>query len=294
MESHLRGIRLAAMGIGVNLALAALKIATGIAGNSHALIADGIESVSDVVSSVVVMGGLKASAIPADEDHPFGHGKAEPMAGTVVALMLLGATAWIGWSSVLQIANPHDSPAWYTLAVLALVILVKEAISRRILRVGHDLGSTAIRGEAWHHRSDALTSFAAFVGITIALVGGDGFEAADDWAALAACGVMAFNGVRLLQAALDDLMDRSASPELLAQVRALAAGVDGVVSIEKCRIRRVGLGHSMDIHVTVDGGTTVRRGHNIAHAVKDRLILSDHRITDVTVHIEPDDLRQSR
>ncbi len=293
MKPHLRGIRLVAMGMGVNLVLAVVKIATGIAGNSYALIADGIESTSDVVSSVVVIGGLKLSAVPADEDHPFGHGKAEPMAGMAVALMLLGATVWIGWSSVREIRNPHHSPAWYTLLVLALVIVAKEGISRRVLRLGRELGSTAIRGDAWHHRSDALTSLAAFVGITIALVGGDGFEAADDWAALAACGVMAFNGVRLLQSALDDLMDRSVSPDRLVVVRALAEAVDGVISIEKCRIRRVGLGHSMDIHVTVDGGTTVRRGHNIAHAVKDRLIGSDYRITDVSVHIEPDDLRLS-
>jgi len=293
MEPHARGIRLAAIGLAVNLGLAVVKIATGIVGNSYALIADGIESTADVVSSVVVMSGLKLSALPADEDHPFGHGKAEPMAGMIVSLLLVAAAIWIGWSSVREIRNPHHAPAWYTLVVLALVIVAKEGLSRKVLKVGEELGSTAVRGDAWHHRSDALTSLAAFIGIGIALVGGEGYEPADDWAALVACGVMGFNGVRLLQAAIDDLMDHAVAPAQLAEVRALAERVEGVVAIEKCRIRRVGLGHSMDIHVTVDGGATVRRGHEIAHAVKDQLIASNYRIIDVTVHIEPDDLARN-
>ena len=290
MESLRHGLKLAAIGMAVNVGFAVVKIAAGVLGNSYALIADGVESMADVVSSLVVLGGLTLSARPADEDHPYGHGKAEPMAGMLVALLLLGAAAWIGWSSVREIRNPHQAPEWYTLVVLALVVVSKEAWSRKVLAAGEELGSTALRGDGWHHRSDALTSLAAFVGIGIALVGGEGYEPADDWAALVACGVMGFNGVRLLQAATDDLMDRSVSSAQLARVRALAAEVEGVVAIEKCRIRRMGLGLVMDIHVTVDGGATVRRGHQIAHAVKDRLVGSNQRIDDVTVHIEPDDL----
>lgn len=294
MEPHWKGIRLAVVGMAVNLGLAVVKIATGVLGNSYALIADGIESSADVISSLVVIGGLKLSARPADDDHPYGHGKAEPIAGLMVAAMLVVAALFIGWSSVREIRNPHHAPAWYTLLVLALVIVAKEVLSRKVLKVGEELGSTAVRGDAWHHRSDALTSLAAFLGISIALVGGEGYASADDWAALVACGVMGFNGVRLLQAAVDDLMDHAVPPSELAQVRRLAAQVEGVVGIEKCRIRRVGLGLSMDIHVTVDGGATVRRGHLIAHAVKDCLVSSDHRIHDVTVHIEPDDLARDR
>jgi len=285
-----RGMRWAAFGMVVNLLLAVVKITTGVLGNSYALIADGVESLSDVVSSLVVLGGLTLSARPADENHPYGHGKAEPMAGLLVALLLLGAAGWIGWSSVREIRQPHHAPEPYTLVVLALVVVTKEALSRRVLRVGEDLGSTAVRGDAWHHRSDALTSLAAFVGIGVALWGGEGYEAADDWAALAACGVMGYNAIRLVQSATDDLMDHSASPDQLESVRSLAAGVDGVMGIEKCRVRRMGLGLAMDIHVTVDGGATVRRGHDIAHAVKDRLMGAGLRIVDVTVHIEPDDL----
>ncbi|MBL9127088.1 MAG: cation transporter, partial [Verrucomicrobiales bacterium] len=234
-------------------------------------------------------GGLMVSARPADEDHPYGHGKAEPMAGMVVALMILGAAGWIGWRSVWEIRHPHHAPEWYTLVVLALVVVTKEAWSRRVIAAGNAMESTALRGDGWHHRSDALTSLAAFVGIGIALVGGAGYEPADDWAALVACGIMAYNGVRLMQAAADDLMDRSVSPAQLARVRSLAAEVDGVIEIEKCRIRRMGLGLVMDIHVVVDGGATVRRGHEIAHAVKDRLVDSGQRIHDVTVHVEPHD-----
>jgi len=276
--------------MGVNLTLAVVKIVAGVVGHSYALIADGIESTADVLSSLVVMGGLKLSAQPADEDHPYGHGKAEPMAGAIVAGLLLAAAGWIAWSSVHEIRHPHHAPAWYTLVVLAAVVVVKEGLSRKVIRTGSELGSTAVRGDGWHHRSDALTSGAAFIGIGIALIGGPGFEPADDWAALAACGIMVYNGIRLLQAAIDDLMDHAVSPEQLTEVRSLAGRVEGVVAIEKCRIRRVGLGLSMDIHVTVPAGATVRRGHEIAHAVKDRLLASAHRITDVTVHIEPDDL----
>ena len=285
---------MALLGMGVNLVLAVIKIAAGAVGHSYALIADGIESTADVLSSLVVMGGLKLSARPADEDHPYGHGKAEPMAGAVVAILLLAAAGWIAWSSVHEIRHPHRAPAWYTLVVLAVVIVVKEGLSRKVIRTGSELGSTAVRGDGWHHRSDALTSGAAFIGIGIALIGGPGYEPADDWAALVACGIMAYNGVRLLQAAIDDLMDHAVPPEQLTEVRSLAGRVEGVVAIEKCRIRRVGLGLSMDIHVTVPAGATVRRGHEIAHAVKDRLLASAHRITDVTVHIEPDDLEPER
>lgn len=286
---HREGIRAALVGVMVNLGLAVLKILTGVLGNSYALIADGIESTADIFSSIVVMGGIHVSSIPADEEHPYGHGKAEPLAGVVVASLLLFAAVGIGWGSVREILTPHHAPAWYTLPVLALVMVGKEVLSRHVLRVGEALNSTAVRGDAWHHRSDALTSGAAFVGISVALVGGEGYEPADDWAALVACGVIAFNGFRLLRESVNDLMDRAVDPALVARIRRISGEVAGVRGIEKCRVRKVGLGLSMDIHVTVDGDATVRRGHEIAHAVKDHLRASDRRIVDVVIHIEPDD-----
>lgn len=287
MSLHLQGIRTALLGAAVNLFLAGVKIAGGVWGQSYALIADGIESAADVVSSLVVITGLHVSARPADANHPYGHGKAEALAGVVVASLLLIAGGWIAWSSVAEIRNPHHAPAPFTLIVLAAVVLVKEALSRFVLRVGDALDSVAVRGDAWHHRSDALTSAAAFLGISVALIGGPGFEAADDWAALSACVVILLNGARFLRESVNVLMDASAAPELVEEVREIAGSVEGVLEIEKCRVRKIGLEWSMDIHVVVDGDWSVRRGHEVAHAVKDRLLGSGHRITDVTVHIEP-------
>lgn len=281
------GLRIAKLALLVNAVLAIGKIATGILGNSYVLIADGIESTADIFSSVIVWSGLRVSVLPADENHPFGHGKAEPVASIIVSMILLAAAVLIAVQSVHEILTPHHPPAWYTLPVLVVVVLVKEAMFRAGFRAGRSLESTALKSDAWHHRSDALTSAAAFVGISIALVGGKGYEGADDWAALLACGVICWNGLRLLRAALDELMDASVSPEVVTQVRELAAKVGGVTAIDKCRIRKSGLHLALDIHVVVDGDLTVRRGHEIAHLVKDRLLASQHRINDVTVHIEP-------
>jgi cation diffusion facilitator family transporter len=281
------GLRIAKLALLINALLAIGKIATGILGDSYVLIADGIESTADIFSSVIVWGGLRVSVLPADENHPFGHGKAEPVASIIVSMILLAAAVLIAVQSVHEILTPHHPPAWYTLPVLVVVVLVKETLFRAALRAGHSLESTALKSDAWHHRSDALTSAAAFVGITIALVGGKGYEGADDWAALLACGVICWNGLRLLRAALDELMDASVSPQVVAQVRELAAAVEGVTAIDKCRIRKSGLHLALDIHVVVDGDLTVRRGHEIAHLVKDRLLASQHRINDVIVHIEP-------
>lgn len=281
------GLRLSKLALLINAALAAVKIVVGVLGNSYVLIADGIESTADIFSSVVVWGGLRLAVLPADENHPYGHGKAEPVAGIIVSLLLLGAAVLIAVQSLHEILTPHRAPAWFTLPVLLVVIVTKETLFRVALRAGTSIESTALKSDAWHHRSDALTSAAAFVGITIALIGGPGYEGADDWAALLACGVVAWNGLRLLRGALDELMDAAVSPEVVTAVRQLAATVEGVAEVEKCRVRKVGLHLALDIHVVVDGELSVRRGHEIAHLVKDRLLASQHRINDVTVHIEP-------
>ncbi len=281
------GVRLAKLALLVNALLAVAKIAGGVLGNSYVLIADGIESTADIFSSVVVWSGLRLAVRPADENHPYGHGKAEPVASMIVSLLLLGAALLIAVQSVHEILKPHLAPAWFTLPLLFVVILTKEILFRFAFRAGHSLESTALKSDAWHHRSDALTSAAAFVGIAIALVGGPGYESADDWAALVACAVIAWNSLRLLRGALDEVMDAAVSPAIVAAVRQLAADVDGVRAIEKCRIRKSGLHLALDIHVVVDGNLNVRQGHGIAHQVKDRLLESQYRINDVTVHIEP-------
>ncbi len=281
------GLRLSKLALLINAALAAVKILAGVIGNSYVLIADGIESTADIFSSVVVWGGLRVAIIPADENHPYGHGKAESLASIIVSMLLLGAALLIAAQSVREILTPHQAPHWFTLPVLLVVIVIKETMFRFAFQAGSSIESTALKSDAWHHRSDALTSAAAFVGISIALAGGPGYESADDWAALLACGVIAWNGLRLLRAAMDEIMDATVAPDTVAAVRRLAAGVDGVINIEKCRIRKLGLHLALDIHVVVDGDLSVRRGHEIAHRVKDRLQASQHRINDVTVHIEP-------
>jgi cation diffusion facilitator family transporter len=278
----------AGVGMALNVVLAIVKIATGILGHSYALIADGLESTVDIVSSLVVWTGLKISALPADADHPYGHGKAESIAGIVVALALLAAAVVIAAQSLREIITPHHAPAWYTLLVLALVIGTKETLFRFVFRVGTALTSTAVKGDAWHHRSDALTSAAAFVGISIALLGGKGYESADDWAALLACGVIAFNGYRLLRAALDELMDAAVAPPLQQQVRQLAQAVPGVLGVGACRMRKSGLGLFVDLQIQVDGNLSVFRGHAIAEQVTDRLQASALGVAGVMVHVEPE------
>jgi cation diffusion facilitator family transporter len=170
---------------------------------------------------------------------------------------------------------------------LALVIGTKETLYRFVFKVGDELTSTAVKGDAWHHRSDAITSAAAFIGITVALIGGQGYESADDWAALLACAVIVFNGYRICRTALGEIMDAAVPNPLQKEIRALSSSVPGVVRIEKCRTRKSGLGLFVDIHVEVDGDLTVRRGHEIAHQVSDHLKASSLSVQDVVVHVEP-------
>ncbi len=282
------GLKISGSAIAINLTLALVKISTGVVGNSYALIADGIESTTDIFSSLIVMSGLRISTRPPDDDHPYGHGKAESLAGLIVALFLLGAALLIAVQSIREIRTPHHAPEWYTLVVLGLIIFVKEWLFRRMLKVGDEMESSALKNDAWHHRSDAITSMATFMGISIALIGGEGYETADDWAALLACGIIAFNGIRLLRGALSEVMDAAAPDEIENQIRQVACDVEGVVEIEKCRVRKSGLGYQMDLHVVVDGTKSVQEGHMIGHAVKDRLGEGPVPVTDVIVHIEPD------
>jgi cation diffusion facilitator family transporter len=287
MNSIESGLKVSGSAIAINIILALIKITTGIIGSSYALIADGIESTMDIVSSLIVWGSLRISIKPPDKDHPYGHGKADSLAGMAVASSLLIASVIIAIQSIREIRTPHHAPAWYTLAVLVGIIISKEILFRKMTRIGDELESSALKSDAWHHRSDALTSVAAFVGITIALVGGSGYEVADDWAALIACGIIVYNGIRLLLPALNEVMDGAPPDETEDQIRLIASSVEGVIEIEKCRIRKSGLGLLMDIHVVVDGDIPVNEGHQIGHDVKDRLLKSDLQITDVSIHIEP-------
>ncbi len=280
--------RLVWRGILLNAALAAVKFSGGIFGHTYALIADGAESLLDILSSTLVWAGFRVAARPPDANHPYGHGKAEPLAALAVALFVFAVAGWIALHAVHEIITPHQGPSWWTLLVLAAVIVTKIWFSRRMGVVGEAVGSTALGVEALHHWSDAMTSAAAFVGISIAVWGGPGWETADDWAALFACVIIAFNGVGMFGKALGDVMDSAVSARFEGEVRAIALAVPGVQALDKVRVRKSGLSHLVDIQVRVDGELTVRAGHDIAHAVKDALIGSGpHAISDVTVHIEP-------
>jgi cation diffusion facilitator family transporter len=280
--------RLVLRGIGLNAMLAVVKLAGGIFGHTYALVADAAESMLDILSSTLVWAGFRVAARPPDANHPYGHGKAEPLAGLTVALFIFGMAGWVASHAVREIITPHQGPAWWTLLVLAGVIVAKTWFSRRMSMAGEAVGSTALDIEAMHHWSDAMTSGAAFVGISIALGGGKGWETADDWAALFACVIIAFNGFRMFTKALGDVMDAAAPQNFENEVRTIALAVPGVRALDKVRMRKSGLSHLVDIQVRVDGNLTVREGHDIAHAVKDALIASTgHGISDVTVHIEP-------
>lgn len=288
-ESAAAGIRASLASVLVSLALGALKTITGVVGNSYALLADGIESMLDVASGLVVAGSLKIAAQPPDEAYPFGYGKVEPAAALIIATGLLAAAVVIAIQSVRDIVRPDRAPAAFTLIVLVLVVVTKELLFRFLFRAGESIDSHAMRTDAWHHRSDSLTSLAAFVGITISLVGGEGYEAADGWAALFAAGVIAFNGVNLIRTAWREMMDAALPERVVEDIREISRGVDGVAGIDMCRVRKSGLGLWVDIHVEVHGDMTVRDGHEIAHRVKDALVASKHQIMDVVVHIEPMD-----
>lgn len=274
-------------GVALNLFLAAIKLVGGIWGHTYALIADAVESLLDIFSSLLVWMGFRVASRPPDENHPYGHGKAEPLAAMAVAICIFAAAGWIAVHAVREIITPHQGPHWGTLPLVAFVVWVKYRFSRRLLAAGEKDGSTALGAEAWHHYADAVTSAAAFVGIAIAIIGGDGYQSADDWAALLACAVIALNGVGVFNRALGDVMDLAVPIAFEAEVRAVAAAVAGVQGLDKCRVRKSGLSHLVDIHVEVDPALTVGAGHDIAGAVKHALLRSPLRITDVMVHIEP-------
>lgn len=285
--SHEKGIRSAQIGMLVNAALAMIKLVAGVVGNAYALVADAVESSADIFSSLVVWRGLTIASRKANEEYPFGYGKAEPLATAVVSLMLLGAAVGISIEAIREIRTPHHAPAPFTLVVLVVVVLVKETLFRRVHSVGAEVGSSAVKADAWHHRSDAITSIAAFIGISVALIGGPGWEMADDWAALFAAGIITFNAISLLRPAIDDIMDKSPGAELEEKISAAARGTEGVQAIEKLRIRRVGLGYQVDLHVQADPAMSLHEAHVLSGRVKSAIRIAVPDAQVVLIHMEP-------
>jgi cation diffusion facilitator family transporter len=293
MTDVYRGIRSAQLGLLVNAVLAATKLVAGIVGNSYALVADAIESAADIMGSVIVWGGLAVAAQPADEDHPYGHGKAEAIAAAVVAVMLIGAAIGIAVESVEGIRTPHEIPKAWTLGVLVVVIVVKWRMSQVVGSIGGSIGSTAVQADAWHHLSDAITSAAAFIGIAIAVYGSRWFggdfawAAADDWAALLASGVIMYNGIVLARPAMHDLMDRMPGDEITGPVRAAAEAVEGVMAVEKLWVRKTGLFYEATVHVHAAPDMPLFDAHDLGHRVQASICGSVPAVRYVTIHMEP-------
>jgi cation diffusion facilitator family transporter len=272
-----------------NLSLAIIKGLAGFLGNSYALIADAIESTTDIFGSLLVLFGLKYASRPADKNHPYGHGRIEPLITFLVVGFLIFSAALIAHESIKNIQTPHDLPKSWTLYVLGAIILWKEISYRLVLKKSKETNSSSLKADAWHHRSDAITSVAAFIGISIAIFMGKGYETADDWAALFASGFILYNCYLIFRPALSEIMDEHVYDDLLEEIKQVSQTVEGVVGTEKCFIRKSGMKYHVDLHAMVDAQITVKRGHDIAHDLKDTLRTEIPQLGHVLIHIEPNE-----
>ena len=283
------GVKSTVLGIVVNSGLALTKCTAGFFGNSFALVADGLESLTDVLSGVVVYTGLKIAVKPPDANHPYGHGKAEPIAAAIVSLALMAAACGIIYQGIREVILPHPTPAPYTLVVLAGVLIIKELLFRHVAAVGHSIGSLAVKSDAWHHRSDALTSAFAFIGISIAILGGPGWQAADGWAAICAALVILYSAWKQMHPAVLELGDVAPDAAMEARVRTIAERVPGIFGLDKCFVRKMGFNFYVDLHIVVKGEMTVREGHLLSHKVEDEVLKALPQIKEVLVHVEPEE-----
>ncbi len=271
-----------------SVSLALIKGLTGFFGNSYALIADAIESTTDVFSSLLVLFGLKYAKRPADENHPYGHGKIEPLITFLVVAFLVTSATVIAYESIQNIKTPHKVPEPWTLIILGVIIIWKEISFRFVLKKSKDTNSSSLKADAWHHRSDAITSLMAFAGISIALIFGKGFETADDWAALLASGFILYNSYLIFRPALGEIMDEHLYDELILEIREKSSEVKGVIGTEKCFIRKAGIKYHVDLHAIVDGSITVKEGHEISHHLKNHLKKEISNLGKILIHVEPD------
>ncbi len=272
-----------------NVGMVVIKGLTGYFGNSHALIADAIESATDVVSSLLVLFGIKYANKPADKNHPYGHGRAEPLVTFLVVGFLIASALFIAYESVKNIQTQHDLPKPYTLIVLGVIIIWKEILYRSVIKKGIQINSSSLKADAWHHRSDAISSIAAFIGISIALILGKGYESADDWAALFASGFILYNSYLIFRPALGEIMDEHFYDDLITEIRQASHHVDGIINTEKCFIRKVGMKYHVDLHAVVDAHLSVKEGHQLAHKLKDTLQQEIRQLGQILIHIEPNE-----
>ena len=272
-----------------NTSLAIIKGLAGFFGNSYALIADAIESTTDIFSSFLVLFGIKYSNRPADDNHPYGHGRAEPLITFLVVGFLITSATIIAYESIKNIQTPHELPKSWTLIVLGAIIIWKEFSFRLVMKRSIETNSSSLKADAWHHRSDAITSVAAFIGISIALFLGKGYESADDWAALLASGFILYNSYLIFRPALGEIMDEHLYDDLIDKIRKVSHQVDGIIDTEKCFIRKSGMKYHVDLHAIVDANISVKEGHELAHKLKDTLQQEIFELGHVLIHIEPNE-----
>lgn len=289
MTNEQTAIRTTYFSIAGNTALATIKGLAGFFGNSYALIADAIESTTDIFSSILVLLGLKYANRPADKNHPYGHGRVEPLITFIVVGFLITSATIIAYESIQNIGTPHELPKVWTLFVLGTIIVWKEISYQIVLKKSKQTNSSSLKADAWHHRSDAITSVAAFIGISVALILGKGYETADDWAALFASGFILYNSYLIFRPALGEIMDEHTYDDLVQEIRTIAITVNGVLDTEKCFVRKAGLKYHIDLHTTVDSNLTVKQGHEIAHKLKDTLRQELPQLGHVLIHIEPNE-----
>jgi cation diffusion facilitator family transporter len=289
MTSEQTAIKATYFSIFSNAGLAIIKGLAGFFGNSYALIADAIESTADIFSSFLVLFGIKYSSRPADENHPYGHGRAEPLVTFLVVGFLITSATIIAYESIQNIGTPHELPKPWTLIVLGLIIMWKEYSFQTIMKKSIITNSSALKADAWHHRSDAITSIAAFIGISVALLLGKGNESADDWAALFASFFILYNSYLIFRPALGEIMDEHRYDDLVDNIRQVSMKVDGIMGTEKCFIRKAGMKYHVDLHAIVDAHITVKEGHDLAHKLQDTLTSEILELGHVLIHVEPNE-----
>lgn len=287
MSNEQKAINATYFSIVGNICLAIIKGLAGFFGNSYALIADAIESTTDIFSSILVLFGIKYSNKPADDNHPYGHGRAEPLVTFLVVGFLITSATIIAYESINNIGLPHKGPKSWTLIVLGVIIIWKEFSYRLVMKRGLETHSSSLKADAWHHRSDALTSIAAFIGISIAIIMGKGYESADDWAALFAAGFIFYNSYLIFRPALGEIMDEHLNEDLVEDIRKVSHQVEGIIDTEKCFIRKAGMKYHVDLHAIVSANITVKEGHMLSHKLKDTLKREIPEIGQILIHIEP-------
>ena len=289
MSKEQTAIKTTYFSIAASFLLAVIKGLAGFFGNSYALIADAIESTADIFSSLFVLFGLKYAKRPADKNHPYGHGKIEPLITFIVVAFLVASAIIIATESIHNIRTPQEAPKAWTLYILAVIILWKEISYRIVIKKSIETNSSSLKADAWHHRSDAITSVAAFIGISIAVFFGKGYEAADDWAALFASGFILYNSYKIFRPALGEIMDEHVYDDLIDDIRKKSLEVDGILGTEKCLIRKAGMQYHVELHAIVDGEISVTEGHSLSHKLKDNLKKEIPNLGQILIHIEPNE-----